>query len=100
MTAYRKKLSYFEPLPETQVIAKAVQRFDEQYRTVNGVLCRSREEADEARKEYNAIQGIMNTAKDDDLSSLERAKEELSQYHTRVATEYQRVLTPACKKRS
>ena len=98
VTAYRKKLSYFEPLPETQVIAKAVQRFDEQYRTVNGVLCRSREEADEARKEYNAIQGIMNTAKDDDLSSLERAKEELSQYHTRVATEYQKSIDTRLQK--
>ena len=90
VNAYRKELSYFEPLPETQAILQAVRRFDEQYRTVDGVLCRSREEADEARKEYNAIRGIMNTVKEDDLSSLTQAKEELSQYHTRVATEYQK----------
>ena len=74
----RKELSYFKPLPETQAILQAVQRFDEQYRTVDGVLCRSREEADEARKEHNAIRGVMNTVKEGDLASLTQAKEDLT----------------------
>lgn len=98
VNAYRKELSYFEPLPETQAILQAVQRFDEQYRTVDGVLCRSREEADEARKEYNAIRGVMNTVKEGDLASLTQAKEELSQYHTQVAAAYQKEIDDRLQK--
>lgn len=87
--AYRKKLAYFEPLLETQTVLQAVKRFDEEYRTVDGIVCSTREAADQARKESADVRRILRTADGDDLLALKQAEVALSQYHSPVAVDAQ-----------
>lgn len=87
--AYRKKLAYFEPLLETQTVLQAVKKFDEEYRTVDGIVCSTREAADQARKESADVRRILRTADGDDLSALKQAETALSQYHSQVAVDAQ-----------
>lgn len=87
--AYRKKLAYFEPLLETQTVLQAVKRFDEEYRTVDGIVCSTREAADQARKESADVRRILRTADGGDLLALKQAEVALSQYHSPVAVDAQ-----------
>lgn len=87
--AYRKKLAYFEPLLETQTVLQAVKRFDEEYRTVDGVVCSTREAADQAREESADVRRILRAADGGDLSALKQAETALSQYHSQVAVDAQ-----------
>lgn len=89
IAAYRKKLTYFDPLPETQNVIRAVERFDEEYRTVDGVLCSTREEAEQARLEAPDIRRIARSAESGEVPALAQAEAELSQYHSALAANVQ-----------
>ena len=87
--AYRKKLAYFEPLLETQTVLQAVKRFDEEYRTVDGIVCSTREAADQARKESADVRRILRTADGGNLLALKQAEAALAEYHSPIAVNAQ-----------
>lgn len=94
--AYRKKLAYFEPLLETQAVLQAVKRFDEEYRTVDGIVCSTREAADQARKESADVRRILRTADGGNLLALKQAEAALAEYHSPIAVNAQNEI---CKRR-
>lgn len=94
--AYRKKLAYFEPLLETQTVLQAVKRFDEEYRTVDGIVCSTREAADQARKESADVRRILRTADGGNLLALKQAEAALAEYHSPIAVNAQNEI---CKRR-
>ncbi|MBR2132552.1 MAG: hypothetical protein IJ955_08495 [Oscillospiraceae bacterium] len=88
----RENLHYFDDTEATRAILDAVEWFDQEYRTVDGIVFDSREDADIARTDLNAIQEIESGIDYGVLSSIADAEKKINVYHSPVAEKRQKEL--------
>ncbi len=82
---FKKWLNCMDDSHYSREITAAVERFDEQYRTVDGELLPSREAAEAARKELSAIEEVEKHIDFNDPASIAQAEEQLRAYSSPVA---------------
>lgn len=78
---YYKKIGIteYENLPSYQHITSVLEKFDIEYRTVDGVVFETREDADLSKAELSDIQEFMNTIKQPTKEDTLKYEEELKQ---------------------
>lgn len=81
---YYKKIGIaeYENLPSYQHITSVLEKFDIEYRTVDGVLFETREDADLSKAELSDIQEFMSTIKKPTKEDTLKYEEELKQKRT------------------
>lgn len=81
MLEYYKKIGIteYENLPSYQHITSVLEKFDIEYRTVDGVVFETREDADLSKAELSDIQEFMNTIKQPTKEDTLKYEEELKQ---------------------
>lgn len=88
----KKWLSFTDETEHTKAVSKAVADFDLQYRTVDGYVFLTREEADAVKIEFAQIQEIEAATDMDSITSVESAQKQLEQYHSLVAQKHQEIM--------
>jgi len=88
----KANLCYSGETEQTQSVLAAVERFDCEYRTVDGITLPTREDADAARKELSAILRVEEGINGNDLSSISEAEEKIRGYSSPVAKAHQEKL--------
>lgn len=91
--AYKKEIRFSGRIPELDVIEDAVTRFDEAYRTVDGMLVETREAADFCRRELSGIHTILDTIDHESLTSIKQAISVLEGYHSPISEKYKQQLS-------
>lgn len=85
----KANLCYSGETEQTRAILAAVDKFDSEYRTVDGMILSTRQEADTARRELSAILGIEEEIDYDDLTSIAEGEEKIRDYTSPVAKAHQ-----------
>lgn len=85
---FKERLHCIDDSQYSRAITQAVERFDEQYRTVDGTVLPSREAADAARDELAAIAKIEQAVDFSDPSSIAQAEEQLCAYSSPTAQQH------------
>lgn len=85
---FKERLHCIDDSQYSRAITQAVERFDEQYRTVDGTVLPSREAADAARDELAAITEIEQAVDFSDPSSIAQAEEQLRTYSSSTAQQH------------
>ena len=93
--AEKERLQYFEDTEHTQLAVDAVKNFDIAYRTVDGYLHQTREDADFSRSEINQILAVEEGVDFSDIDSVARGQQQLSVFHSAVAQQHQQKLDEA-----
>ena len=93
--AEKERLQYFEDTEHTQLAVDAVKNFDIAYRTVDGYLHHTREDADFSRSEINQILAVEEGVDFSDIDSVAGGQQQLSVFHSAVAQQHQQKLDEA-----
>ncbi|NBH78851.1 hypothetical protein D3Z52_11835 [Clostridiaceae bacterium] len=88
----RQRLNYTAETEQTKKIQAAVERFDTEYRTVDGMLLPTREEADAARLELKRVHEIEQGINYDDLSSIADGEQKMTVLTSKPATAHRETL--------
>lgn len=83
--AEKERLQYFEDTEHTQLAVDTVKNFDIAYRTVDGYLHQTREDADFSRSEINQILAVEESVDFSDIDSVANGQQQLSVFHSAVA---------------
>ncbi len=89
----KKKLLHFTGETEwTRKVQNAVEQFDREYRTVDGILLDTREEASSAREDLQIIKKVEGETNYSSLSSLAEAQQKIAGLTSPVAKKHQEAL--------
>lgn len=89
LSSYTHHLSFHQPVQKLQEIDDALQRFDVESRTVDGILCATCEEAQVARQQIDEIYRILQAVNNENIETISEAIQKLKSYDTAVASKYQ-----------
>ena len=86
----KERIHYEGETEQTRLISEAVTRFDVEYRTVDGAVLPTRDEADMARSELAEIKEIEREVDFTSLESIEEGERRISGFSSLTARSYQK----------
>lgn len=88
----KKRLCYSGETEQTKAVFAAAERFDLEYRTVEGIIFSTRQEAEASRLELSALREIERNIKYDDLASIAAGEQKMAGLSSPLAASHKKVL--------
>ena len=88
----KKRLCYSGETEQTKAVLAAVERFDVEYRTVEGTIFSTRQEAEASRLELPVIHDIEQDINYDDLASIADGEQKMAELSSPLAISRQKAL--------
>jgi len=88
LTEYAAHLGTGTSYPSFQKIQSVLSDFDLKARTVDGIVCDTREEAEQAKTEYRKIMIVLNQTDKTNINALDSAIRQLNECTSKISTQY------------